>query len=219
MEALTQRLDRNKTTLAIGTIWLFQISAIVGMTLGFSDWFLPKTPINLSIIALCLLWLFPIAGRKTFITAISLFSIGMTVEALGIRNDWIFGPYYYGDNLGPKILGVPLLIGVNWMMLTFVTAAVASKLVRSVWSKILLGSTLMVLLDLLIEHSAYGFNFWFFEGNTVPFRNYIAWLIIGMFLHTIYQFLALKGDAKISAHIYLSQLVFFGYFFFADGIL
>ena len=219
MEAITQRLDKNKISLAIGTIWLFQLSAIIGMTLGFSDWFLPKTPLNLSLIALFLLWLFPIAGRKTLLTAFTLFSIGMTVEALGIRYEWIFGPYYYGENLGPKLLGVPLLIGVNWMMLTFVTAALASQLVKTTWAKILLGSALMVLLDLMIEHSAYGFNFWFFEGNSVPLRNYITWLLIGGVLHSIYHFLSLKGDAKISAHIYFSQLVFFGYFFFADGIL
>ncbi len=189
------------------------------MTLGYNDWFLSKTPLNLTLITLFLLWLFPIANKKTIITAITLFSIGIVVEALGVRNEWIFGRYFYGDNLGPKILDVPILIGVNWMMLTFITAATASRFIKPVWGKILVGSALMVILDVFIEHSAYGFNFWFFDGDAVPLRNYIAWFVIGGVLHSIYHFLSLKGDTKLSVHIYLSQLVFFAYFFLLDSFL
>ena len=39
----------NKTNLAIGIVWLFHISAIIGMLIGYESWFLPKTPLNLII--------------------------------------------------------------------------------------------------------------------------------------------------------------------------
>ena len=219
MEAIIQRLDRNKITLAIGVIWLFQVSAIIGMTLGFNDWFLSKTPLNLIIISGALFLFFPVSNSKTTLLAFLFFLIGMTVEALGVRFDWIFGPYFYGENLGPKVLGVPLLIGVNWMMLTFITAGIASQVSSSTIAKILIGSALMVFLDLFIEQSAYGFDFWYFEGDHVPIRNYVAWFMIGSLLHWLFHKLSVKGNAVLSSHIYLSQLTFFGYFFILDKLL
>ena len=216
MRTITQTLDKNGLTIAIGIIWLFQVSAIIGMTIGFNEWFLTKTPLNLIIISGALFLFFPVSNSKTTLLALLLFTIGMIVEALGVRYDWIFGPYYYGDNLGLKFLGVPLLIGINWMMLTFVTAGIASRITSSLSWKIIIGSTLMVFLDFFIEQSAYGFGFWYFEGDDVPVRNYLAWFLIGGFLHWIFHRLSVKGNALLSSHIYLSQLTFFAYFFFLE---
>ncbi len=213
---LTRKLDLPQ--LSIPLIWLFQLTGIIGITLGFDSWFLSKTPINLTILFILFLVSFPVDKLKTALVAASFFIIGMTVEWIGVHYDFLFGAYYYGDNLGAKIDGVPWLIGVNWMVLTFVTACLISNFTNNKWLRIIGGSALMVLLDYFMEFSAPQFDFWIWEQETVPLRNYIAWFGIAFLLHYIYQSSKIKGNTAFSSHVYISQLVFFIYFYVYQSI-
>ena len=109
-----------KTTVAIFLIWLFHISAIIGISMGNHDWFVGKTPINLLLCLALFIWVFPIDSFRKWIAFVLFFSGGMLAEWLGVNFGLLFGDYAYGQNLGPKLDGVPFLIGVNWALLTFV---------------------------------------------------------------------------------------------------
>ena len=61
------------------------------------------------------------------------FLTGMITEILGVQWGWIFGNYQYGDALGYKVLGVPLLIGVNWALLTIITGAIAQQFYQNLF--------------------------------------------------------------------------------------
>jgi putative membrane protein len=39
------------------------------------------------------------------------------IEIVGVKTSLIFGPYKYGENMGIKFYGVPLVIGLNWVVL------------------------------------------------------------------------------------------------------
>ncbi|MCG8321742.1 MAG: carotenoid biosynthesis protein [Cytophagales bacterium] len=199
--------------LAVLVIWLFQISGIIGIAMGYEAWFLGKTPLNLTIILVLFLLRYPIDNLKKVVVSACLFTIGMAVEWIGVHYDFLFGSYHYGDNLGPKLGGVPWLIGINWMVLTFVSASILSYFTNNKWLRIPGGSALMLLLDYFMEFSAPRFGFWFWEDGTAPLRNYIAWFGVALLLHLIYQNSKIKGNALFSVHVYLSQLVFFMFFY------
>ena len=199
--------------LAIPVIWMFQVSGMIGITLGYESWFLSKTPLNLTIILILFLLRFPIDNLKKVVVSACLFTIGMAVEWVGVHNDFLFGPYHYGENLGLKLGGVPWLIGINWMVLTFTTAGILGHFTKNKWFRVLGGSVLMLLLDYFMELSAPGFGFWYWEDGAAPLRNYIAWFGVAIILHLIYQNSKIKGNAVFSGHVYLSQLVFFIYFY------
>ena len=42
---------------------------------------------------------------------------GLAAEAIGWRTGWPFGNYRYGESLGPKLLGVPLVVPLAWAMM------------------------------------------------------------------------------------------------------
>ncbi|MEM9867256.1 MAG: carotenoid biosynthesis protein, partial [Bacteroidota bacterium] len=107
-------MNANKAYLAVGIIWLFHISGILGIALGFKEWFLTKTPMNLSICLLLFFWVFPIDTFKKIIAFFLFFGIGMFSEWLGVNYGLLFGRYAYGANFGPKLDGVPWLIGCFW---------------------------------------------------------------------------------------------------------
>jgi len=198
--------------ISIFVIWLFHVSAIIGITLGYQQWFVSKTPLNLLIQAALLILCFPINTSKKLIVFSGCFLAGMLVEAIGVQYSFLFGNYYYGENLGFKVFDVPLLIGVNWAILVFVTAAIAQRLSKNFLKKIIIGATLMVVLDVVIEAVAPTFDFWYFTEGHPPIRNFISWFLVASFLHYVFQYFKLDGDFKFALNLYLAQFVFFGYF-------
>ncbi len=149
--------------IAIGIIWLFHISGIVGILYGDSQWFVAATPLNL-MLSFALLLFTSRAEPKVYLVAAIAFFVGMVAEGLGVNYGVIFGQYVYGDVLGWKVAGVPWLIGVNWAILTICCAAIAANLAEHIISRIFLGVGLMLLLDAVIEPIAPILDFWEFSG-------------------------------------------------------
>ncbi|MEM6318441.1 MAG: carotenoid biosynthesis protein [Bacteroidota bacterium] len=203
----------DKETLAIRVIWLFHVSAMIGVTLGFFDFFVPKTPLNLLVTLGLLIWIYPIDNLKKAGFTLLFFVSGMFVEWIGVHNDFLFGPYSYGVNMGPKLDGVPWLIGVNWAVLVLITGVIANYLLTNKIGRALLGAFLMVTFDFLMEKSAPVFDFWTFEGGIAPLQNYIAWFGIAAVLHVFFQWGRLTGSLRFSTHLYLCQFIFFTYFY------
>lgn len=203
-----------KLTIAIGTIWLFHISAMIGISIGHQDWFVEKTPLNLCITMLLFLALFPIDTLRKGIVFVIFCSGGIFAEWLGVQHQLLFGEYAYGTNFGPKLDGVPYLIGAYWAILTFVTAGILDYTKWNTIIKILSASVLMVLLDFLMEHTAPIFDFWTFEGGMPTLENYVTWFALGLVFQIIVKLFKITGNKLLSVHIYLAQFVFFLFFYF-----
>lgn len=82
----------------------------------------------------------------------------------------IFGTYNYGNALGIKILETPILIGFNWLFLTYCFSFWDHLGLKSIFV-IILAPLLMVLYDLALEHVAPALNMWSWEQNTIPITN------------------------------------------------
>ncbi|PDH46146.1 MAG: carotene biosynthesis protein [Bacteroidetes bacterium MED-G21] len=196
----------------IGLVWLFTISGILGIISSASAWFLALTPLHLTlnflIVILCLK-----GNPYEVFKAISIpLILGFTSEVLGVNFDLIYGSYTYGENLGLKIFGVPIVICLNWCLLTIVSADVAKMIVQNKGLRILIGALLMMFLDMVIEVSAPRFDFWVFKDGIVPLQNYIAWFIVANIAHWWYQSFSIDTNSKISCHIMICMFVFFSIF-------
>jgi putative membrane protein len=203
-----------KNSVSIFVIWLVTISGIIGIYLGHLDWFISKTPMNLFLGVLLLYWNFPPKnGMKSWMIWIIVYLIGMLVELIGVNTGSLFGSYYYGDNLGIKVFGVPLLIGVNWVVLTFLTANLSKRFIKNKWLAVIGGSILMVSLDYFIEPTAPIFDFWHWEGGVVPFRNFIDWFFVSFILQLVVTNDLPVKKSSFPIHHLASQFVFFLFFF------
>ena len=200
------KLNREITSIAI--IWLFHVSGILGIIYGNSEWFISATPLILSInFALLLI---NCNGHKWFFHMVILgFLTGMITEILGVQRGWIFGDYKYGNALGYKILGVPMLIGVNWALLTIITAAIAQQFYENLFMRIVIGVCLMIFLDLLIEPIAPVLDFWAFEGGNAPLQNYIGWTAVAIFLQSIFHYFRIEVKGWFPNQLYILQIIFF----------
>ena len=199
---------------SIFTLWIFTISGIIGIAIPkSSDWFLSLTPLNLFIVFIVLLINIKELKKDVLLALIIPFTIGFLAEALGVNYGLVFGKYTYGENLGYKAFGVPLIICANWTVLTAISSDIAKRITTNTIFIAIIGSVIMTLLDLIIEVSAPRFDFWEFEDGVAPLQNYIGWLVTGFFAQLGYTiFIKVKTDIVISYHILFSTIVFFGIF-------
>lgn len=203
-----------KFAISVFLIWLFNISGILGILSERSDWFLELTPLNLMLYLAFIVWNTEKLNLQFIYAFLIPFFIGFITEFLGVNYGLIFGSYEYGENLGYKIGGVPIMICVNWAVLTFVTADISKFIHKNIWIRSFIGALLMMLLDLVIEVSAPRFDFWEFENEIVPLQNYIGWFVISFFAHLLFQQFSIKTDKRISVHIFVAITIFFMTFLF-----
>jgi putative membrane protein len=146
------------------------------------------------------------------------FQAGYVLEMFGVKTGRIFGEYIYGNNLGYKINDVPLIIGVNWLMLSYCAYHEASKILEKwktdnekmfEYAVVTISALLMVFIDVFIEQVAPQLDFWYWKYQTPPIQNYTAWFIFSFCFVFFYQKLALPKTNPIASWLYLFQLLFF----------
>ena len=148
--------------------------------------------------------------NKELLCIILIFWTGISVEFLGVNYGLLFGEYSYGKNLGPKLFEVPILIGMNWVILTVISGSISNYISKgSKILSILLGSILMLFIDFFIEPVAPMLDFWEFKNSIVPLSNYTGWLITGFVTQLMYQYFFKEKELKFSLNLYLAIFVFF----------
>ena len=202
-------LDFNKKV-SIIIIWLFHLSGLLGLLYIDKNLFASLTPLNLFISTTLLFVNQTNATRMKFFIVFTIFFVGMIAEILGVQYGLIFGNYEYGNNLGLKLLGVPILIGFNWVVLTIICGSISSKIFKK--SKILsiiFGITLMLLIDITLEPIAPVLDYWEFSGSKAPLQNYIGWGITSIITQTLYQYFYKTKEFIFSINLFIAQFLFF----------
>tara|TARA_B100000989_G_scaffold196084_1_gene148086 strand:- start:5116 stop:5757 length:642 start_codon:yes stop_codon:yes gene_type:complete len=203
-------LDKNELrNLSIFILWLINISGFFGILSDQKDFFLSSSPYILSL-TLFLLVINNSIEKRFLASFFLIFIFGLIVEIIGVNYSFFFGEYQYGDNLGIKIFNVPIVIGFNWVLLIILTGNFAHKIFpKSIVLKVLIGSVIMILLDLLIEISAPKLDYWEFTTHPVPFSNYLWWFVFSILFHLIYQSNN-KKEFILSINILIIHFLFFG---------
>lgn len=210
---LIEFLRKNHKSIVIIILWVFHITAVIGVTLGFKDWFISKTPVTLTLMFISLIIYYPIRQIRYWLLGSILFAGGFTAEWIGVHYGILFGDYHYGNNLGFKLDGIPLMIGVNWAILVLITGVISNHISSRIVTRAIAGAVLMVFLDFFMETSAPIFDFWIWDIVYAPLQNYIAWFGVALLLQFIFQISKITGDLAISLHLYAAQLIFFIYFY------
>jgi putative membrane protein len=151
------------------------------------------------------------------------------LEVLGAATNLIFGPYYYGDGLGLKLLNVPVVIGLNWVFIIFSLVLFSEWVIRK-WLKLevnrkfeiilisVLTAALATLFDFILEPAAVGLNYWTWtltsDPYNIPIQNYIAWFTISFFFALTFLLIPKQERVKLeqsphSPWFVVIQVIFF----------
>lgn len=203
-----------KSNLSIFTIWLFTVSGVLGILSDFQNWFLGYTPLHLFLTLVIVLLHFTQFNARLILPLSIPFVLGFIAEILGVNFGLIFGNYSYGQNLGFKFFGVPLMMSVIWTLLIIITSDIARILSKNLLVTSLVASALMTGLDMIIEISAPRFDFWEFDDGVVPIQNYLGWFGTAFIANMGYQYFKVGSSKIISVHAFISIIIFFSIFLF-----
>lgn len=208
----------NKTRLSLLLLSVIYLVGFVSVALGQADQLMKLSAVNLLFVAALLLYNAEKIDR-TYATWFLLVAVsGYLIELAGVSSGLVFGSYAYGSNLGIKLFEVPLMIGVNWSMLVFATAAIVSGLNLKNRMKAAIAASIMVLYDLFLEPVAIRFDFWSWETVAVPLQNYLAWWIIAFAMLTgVFRFVKQLRNS-LAIYILGIQLAFFILLILVEGL-
>jgi len=174
---------------------------------------LPLSPYTLLLSFLILMnsyrWKSPVVW-----VAILVFLLGFTAEWVGVQKGWLFGVYHYGSNLGPKLAGVPLIIGINWAMLTLATGAAAASMLKNRWAIVVVASLLMTGLDYVMEPVAVENGYWYWKDGKIPLYNYVCWFLVALLAQGINVGISKAKPNNTSWTLLLLLVLFFVIQFF-----
>ena len=188
---------------------LLVIFHLIGLALFiFAPSFIKLTYINISLCGL-LVFLDRSITLKGLIAALIVVTGGFIVELIGVQSGLLFGNYTYGSALGPKFMEVPLIIGVNWLVIVLASIGIIGTLKLGAEIAAVIAGGLSTAMDYLIEPVAIRYDFWNWYGGIVPTWNYVCWFIFC----TIFAYLCIKwwgNSNKTGAGLYVIWLLFFG---------
>lgn len=173
--------------------WILVLFHVIGIGL----FLYPDRPQGLSgmnmILCTILLWGSAHNYRKEALAVFGIALGGFTVEAIGVNTGLLFGEYEYGEELGWKVLGVPIVLGFNWYCVVAASAHLVLRWVPRSFPLLLraaLVGLLCVALDFLIEPIAMRYDFWDWKDHVIPVFNYVCWwffatIFAGIYLHYI----------------------------------
>lgn len=195
--------------------WIYVILFTVGI-LGFNleathDLFLKMVPGFLALVLILLLIAHDDWSRKFSLWAIAVFLFGIGIEWLGVYSGVIFGNYHYGPTLGWKVDGIPVIIGVNWLILSYITLDIVRRFFqnKNLFIRSAIAAGLMTFMDIAIEPVAIQLEFWYWPNNTVPLLNYIGWFVVSLFLFLVSHGVKLSWRNNASLPLYLAMYIFF----------
>lgn len=201
---------KNKQLILIAILLIFYTVGTVGILLGNKADFLPLSPLNLLLSFVILLFSYKKKSLR-LVTSIALVGIiGFSAELIGVHTGYLFGDYFYGKNLGFKFVEVPLIIAVNWAMLSIVSVSLFQKLPIPKIAIAFLSASLMTALDFLIEPVAMKSDFWMWSNGTIPVFNYVCWWLIAFPLHYFLLKRNVIEQNQVSIGLLVILFLFFG---------
>ncbi len=190
-------------------LMVVHLAGIIGIHSSYKELFLSCTPVTLMLCLILLLWNHKDFGKPFLLFSLLTFLSGFFIEVAGVKTKMIFGDYAYGDTLGIKLLDVPLIIGVNWLLLVYCIGVISNKLPASTMVKSLFGAALLTATDLFIEVVAVKYDFWEFACSIPPPQNFMAWFVISFVLLLLFYSLNFNKENKLASILFAVQLIFF----------
>jgi uncharacterized membrane protein len=118
-------------------------------------------------------------------------AVALAAEVAGVHTGLPFGRYSYGDSLGPRLLGVPLVVPCAWVMTAYPALVVGRRLAgRRRLAVAAAGGWALASWDVFLDPQMVAAGHWRWHDATpalpgspgIPLTNYLGWLAVSFAL-------------------------------------
>jgi putative membrane protein len=192
---------------------LVHVSGAIGMAFFNREFFVGFTAVNLLLMFILLVWN-ETELHFTFLKAILFaFTAGLFSEIIGVNTGVLFGDYHYSKVFGEKLMGVPILIGLNWFCIVYASFQVVLQLIKSLHlnrvAVALLTALMATIFDFVMEPVAIQLGFWQWHTPEIPFLNYACWFSISFLIASFFHWIGVKKSNPFAFYLFFTQLLFF----------
>ena len=218
-----------KNNIAIAIAILFHVCGAIGILFSpYKNWFVSNTSLNLLVMLGLLIFTQPSKNIWFFLFIIITSFVGFGAEVIGVNTGVLFGSYNYGNTMGAKLWGVPLLIGLQWFVTVYCCGAImqyvnnwASQKIEEQnlgkettqkiqsFSLIIDAALLATFFDYILEPAAQKLGYWKWQDGSVPYFNYTCWFFISGLLLFILSKLPFSKLNQFAIHLFIIQVLFF----------
>lgn len=201
---------RSNFSYLVSIIIIFYLVGFSGLTMPSTrPFFIHLTPFALLLSSLVVGLFHSKFSAKTILVFIFIYAASFMVELIGVNTGSIFGHYSYGHGLGVKLFNTPLIIGLNWLLLVYVSNSIMELSNWPLILKVIGASFLLLAYDLLLEQVAPQLAMWTFSEHTVPVQNYVAWFVLALLFSLLMKLLKINTKNRIAPVVFGIQILFF----------
>ncbi|MDX1777930.1 MAG: carotenoid biosynthesis protein [Thermodesulfobacteriota bacterium] len=143
------------------------------------------------------------ANNQAIIWLVIAFAGTFVAEVIGVKSGLIFGDYKYGEVLGVKVFEVPLIIGINWVLVMLGAISLGNYFSTNTFLTALIAALIAVIFDIILEPVAITLGYWKWSNVSPPLSNYNSWFVIVFILAVIY------GKMKVSMNLTIPRFYLF----------
>lgn len=200
----------NRKDLSIVIIGLAHLVLLIGLlTPAVTPLFLRLIPLYLLLMLSLLIYTHRDKNKDFKLCLLVTFLAGFLIEVIAVNTGYIFGSFEFGDTLGFRLAGVPVMTGVFWLLLIYSTGiAIAYLKIQNHAIRSLIGAFVLVLMDILIEPVAVRYDFWNWTELSVPFQNYVAWFAFTFCMLLFFFARKFRKQNRAGLALFISQLIF-----------
>lgn len=195
---------------AVIVLMIVYMASLIGFTTPHQQaWYLYYTPYFL-LLNLVMLLLYQRQWNRYagFFGGIVLITAAL-VEGIAVYSNTLSGNYSFQTSLGYQIAGVPLIIPIYWLIIIGSTAILAAKVVpKSSVGRVLIGTSLTLILTITIQQVANNLNFWFLAPEQL-WQYILVQGIVATLLHLLFVHWKVSSNNRIAGYVYGGLLIFF----------
>ncbi len=168
------------------------------------------TPVVLFVSSLVIYFYFESKQKDKFnVWIIGTYLFTFVAEVIGTNTGLLFGKYSYTNNLGFRLMNVPLVIGFNWVIIVLGANLLAQKVKQNIYITSFIAAVITVVFDIILEPAAIKLQYWSWWNGKIPLFNYITWFVLSFIISFIYNKMEIKSQNKLPIFYILIQVLFF----------
>lgn len=117
---------------------------------------------------------------------------GLCAEAIGVRTGYPFGSYDYTGTLGVQVAGVPVLVPLAWIMMSWPALVVARRLVGR-YGRVavaVVGAWALTAWDVFLDPQMVDLGYWQWNSTRpslpgvdgIPLTNFAGWFLVSLLM-------------------------------------